>query len=610
MAMDARDGHPKLSRRDFLRSASLIAAGATAASMIGCAPKDGDGGESTPTPSPSPDPVRQADPEIEVIDTDLLLVGFGNAGIAATWQALKDGHKVTVVDKGPFRHAGPTGWAWGCYSFVYNAPMLDYAIMPNMLNQKAWQNILNHWNATYNPAEIDNPTYQVNHGQTLVARLPNGSVDMLGMAFGLYMEQYFRRELDELSRKSNVTVYDNTMLTDVLVNDGVCYGAMGIHLPTGRFRVFRANATIMATGAPVWMFGWKNTKPVSLGGSDNTGDLEAACYRRGLAIGENEAATFDLINPYPRAAFTSALGVDGTLAGELTDKDGNPVFPNGMDETKRWPLNEGIAQCMIEGRDPIYVDAATFNAESSYLVADCFRLHKEYLNRDILAIGKVPIEAEMFEKGGTPVIDENLMTEIKGLFCARGAGVNECNGFNNPNSQNLRMAGCFAGHTASEWIDSHKQDVPELDWQPVLDEYARLHELRTRTVEGGIRPLEIREKIQQATYESAGLVREKSKMEAAIAEFERIRNEDVPRMCCADQTMNGNTEWRFAIETLNLLDCAEMTVRASLFREESTRWMYVRPDFPTIDDENWACLVVCRNVDGKMTVEKQALPTL
>ena len=97
-------------------------------------------------------------------------------------------------------------------------------------------------------------------------------------------------------------------------------------------------------------------------------------------------------------------------------------------------------------------------------------------------------------------------------------------------------------------------------------------------------------------------------MEEAIAELERIRKEEMPKQVCADDSVNFNTDWKAAIENINLLDSAEVSIKASLLREES-RGSYLRPEFPGVDNENWNCMLTARLVDGEIVFEKRDIPT-
>jgi hypothetical protein len=51
----------------------------------------------------------------------------------------------------------------------------------------------------------------------------------------------------------------------------------------------------------------------------------------------------------------------------------------------------------------------------------------------------------------------------------------------------------------------------------------------------------------------------------------------------------------------------ELSIRASLEREES-RGYYLRPDYPEIDDANWAYQLACRLQNDEFVFEKRELP--
>ena len=109
--------------------------------------------------------------------------------------------------------------------------------------------------------------------------------------------------------------------------------------------------------------------------------------------------------------------------------------------------------------------------------------------------------------------------------------------------------------------------------------------------------------IQHAGFKGMGVYRTTELMEESLTELERIRQEELPRMVVADDSMVFNVDWKNAIENYNLLDLAQMSVQASLNREE-TRGSYMRAEFPEKDDVQWNCVQACRLKDGQMAFEK------
>ena len=119
------------------------------------------------------------------------------------------------------------------------------------------------------PAKVSSSDLEVlNKGQMFPERNEDGSYHIFSdiEAAKIYMVEgsFPRHETDRLTASPWLTIADQTMLTDLIVKDGVCQGAMGIHLPTGAFRVFRAKATVMATGGTCWINGW-NTAGAAVG---------------------------------------------------------------------------------------------------------------------------------------------------------------------------------------------------------------------------------------------------------------------------------------------------------------------------------------------------------
>jgi len=537
----------------------------------------------------------------EVINTDLLVVGAGNNAMCAAAQASTVGQNVTVVDKAPFRQGGASGMSWDAFSNYYDPSQYE-----GVLAGMAGMNI-NH--EAYRKAIYADPTphkfvYNINHGQSFPDRLPDGSIKPYWFDT-MCMGQFYRRENDDLKEKNNVSVYDQTMVTDILVSEGQCVGAIGLHIPTGTLRIFRAKATILATGGCTWFYGWLSVSAATNNSADNTADADMAAFRHGAGIGDSEFAQYDVLGVYPESlgyGFGSNICADAQEAHAMVDVNGDPVFaPDDPMVTDRTYFCQELARVIVgQGR-------GTPNGGVYVSIGDTEIRYANDRNLDLMRkFGvdprkeRVEVSPEMYEHGGHPIIDSKMMTEIPGLFHARGSGTTGETG--GGQTIHNRIFGTYTGICAMEYMETAK-DV-ELDWEGVLKEYERLHEIRTRKVENGLRPHEVRHAIQRASFKCLGIYRSTELMEEGLAELQRIRKEDMPRMMITSDSPVWNREWKEAIENYNMLDLAEMSVRASLMREE-TRGMYLRPEFPVKDDENWACTLVCYDKDGEMVFEKK-----
>lgn len=496
-------------------------------------------------------------------------------------------------------------WDALCYwPPVFQDPLLVTTQVDQVTRQKAYESI--------GADSYDPRVSMINHGQTFPDRAADGGVSewMEGMPKSA-KSAFFRREMDALY-EDGVTVMDQTMITDLFVNNGRCLGAIGIHLPTGAFRVIRADATIMAVSGCPQFHGWLTTGYRGINSSDATGDLVAAAFRRGLTIGEAEYGQYDINSiqaPDIGNTYGCGIGADAADPSRLFDVNKNLIFEEGEEVGGNMGLCQRVGRVVYEDglgtpHNGVLVHYGEF--EDRWAIMRNVEILKDF-NVDPVN-DFVECVPEMFDSGASTVVDENMMTEWEGLFNVRGAGVIGEQG--GPMTFNNLLYGPYTGKCAVAYVDSAKSvSADSIDWAPIDEEITRLTEIRTRQVEGGLRPHEVRRRIQAAGYLGFDVYRSTQMMEDAIAELERIRAEDIPKQMLADDTVNFNVEWKSAIENYNMLDIAEVSIRASLMREE-TRGCYYRPEFPERDDDNWNCMIACRLDNGEMVLEKRELSKL
>ncbi len=598
-----------MDRRSFLKLSGLTAgvAALSCAALSGCA----SAGEQ---PSAEGQAVTSAEVPYSVYDTDILLIGGGYGAIYAMNAACRAGQNILCVDKGPWGFSGAHGmnfdimntWTPGGVRYASAEEVPDSS---DLCNQALYKNT-----HVDNEVEVEPDVHFANFGEVLTARNEDGSPFYIyDFPFMRGIEHSMTRNWsDHFAAKDYITIHDSTMITDLIVEEGRCLGAVGIHIPTGDYRVYRAKATVSATGGSTQFFGWNSTSCSSNNVPDNTADVEMSILRHGGRISDNEFGQYDLMTFYPRSfAATNgmAMGADSVHSGDLVDKNGKRLVDyEEIGPTNMMSSQDGVIQAMSlvnemgngSENGGVYLRCTEESLPTMrWMYVRGANLLKEKFGFDFTK-ESVEVLPEMYEHGGQPIVDENAMCkDFEGLFVVRA---NSGSGGGNMNMTSRPM-GRYAMMKAIEYAGSYA--APEnVTWSSVADEIARLEDLRTREIEGSIRPISIRRKVQYACAEAARPVRPTAVLQEAQAELERIYAEDLPKMACADRSRVQNADWKDAIETLNLLDEARLFMAASLAREESRAAM-IRPEFPETDDANWAVqLAFTKAADGTLSYEK------
>lgn len=602
-----------MDRRSFFKLGGLTAGAAalTGGMLAGCAPQNPTemaqtGGENETVAASVP---------YAVYDTDILLIGGGFGASFAMQEACKAGKNMLVIDKAPYGFGGAFGmsfdimqtWVPGAYYETEEEVPVATKIRNDSLYRKT---------GVQNEVELNPDVVVANWGEILSARNEDGT------PFYIYdfpttrgFEHSMTRHWSDYFRsKDYVTVHDRTMITDLIIEDGRCLGAVGLHLPTGEYRVYRAKVTLPATGGCTQFYGWNSTSATTNNVLDNTADVEMALLRHGGKIANAEFGSYDMMGAFPRsftASEGSMVGADSVHSGDLMDSEGTYLkdYPE-IAEKEYLTTQSGVMQAVD------VVVRAGKGSENGGVYLDCkqeslstmrwmyqrnAQLLKEKFGYDFTA-QPTEVVPEMYEHGGEPITDDNAMcVDAEGLFCVRANAGSEGGMMNITN----RRMGRYAMKRALEYLAAYEEPA-SVTYEGVAAEIARLEDLRTRTVDDPLRPITVRRNIQYACAEAARPVRPTDVLEMAKAELDRIMAEDIPRMACADDSLVQNADWKDAIEVVNLLDIARLTVEASLAREES-RDAFIRPDFPETDDENWKCaLAYTRAEDGSLSCEKIA----
>lgn len=424
-----------------------------------------------------------------------------------------------------------------------------------------------------------------------------------------------KRLLTRTARQRGVEIVDRVMVTDLLVHDGHIAGAIGYGTRDGCLHRFRSKTVVMATGRPNRLYKtetglvFATRMPPTL-----TGDGKAAMFRAGAEIINMEFSSIpgrwssknfvrggglpggsyqppgiglnalgEVIRPRNHEmedygikwrGISTPTGTGKTFMDELKAGRG-PIFADmswGSDDDQqymRWAIsNEGTGTAFLHVMERYGLD---------------FRRHK---------IEIYPIEPEHSAMAACgPIVDRRCQTTIPGLFAAG----DEAGGVPQSVVPGALTTGYLAAESAAEF---------------------------TRKIGGtpeGRGDREVREFCQEILSRQKGDSWEDA--QATIQNTMNYYNLEIKSEAMATRGLESLSylkktmrlvatnphEMTHCLEVRNLIECAQMILRATIERKESRYNLLKRLDFPDRDDENFFCFLAQR-LDGERVVFEKRLP--
>jgi fumarate reductase (CoM/CoB) subunit A len=549
----------------------------------------------------------------ETFDTDVLVIGAGGAGSRAAIEAARKSVHVTLLSKELLGKAHTCMAEGG-----YNAPLGNVDAADNwQVHFKdtvvggAWLN--NQRVAEVLVKEAGDRIFDLEEYGAVFDRTSEGKI--MQRPFG---KQTYRRTcyaadrtghelmqtLVEEVRRLDVNVLDEIFVTNLLISEGRAAGAVAIDYKTGDFLVFKAKAVVLASGGAGRLY------KITTNAAQDTGDGFASAYQIGANLVDMEMVQFHPTGMvYPEShrgqLVTEAVRGEGGLLFNINKErfmqryDAKLMELAGRDVVAR-----SIATEIIEGKGSpqggVYLDV-------SHLPAHIIEERLPSMMRQFLDVG-VDIRKEPMQVAPTAhhfmggvMIDENAQTNIGNLYAAGEitGGVHGGNRLGGNALADTQVFGKRAGENAAE--QAKKTAMPSPDRGKIDEEIKRASSLLMR--KEGIRPGEIKSKLTSLMWDKVGIFRTGKEIQEAITEVERIRENELSRLCVTDNRTRYNREWIETLEIQNLVTVAEMVAKAALMREES-RGAHFRRDFPKTDNKNWFNNIIIRQERGEMTFTK------
>lgn len=553
-----------------------------------------------------------------VIPTDILIIGSEAAGARAAIEAYDRHHEltITVVTKGYLGKSGATLTAGSDYSIdgrsaaeVFSLPG-DRKDSPEIF----FEDIIKagRYLNDQSLAEI-----HVNEAPGALKDLVDWGIRITGFDIhpghsyprgAAIKGSEYPRVLTKELKKRKISVIEHMMMTDLLVSAGRVCGAVGLNLARGEFWMFNAKAVVICTGGAMRIYPY-TTAPEEL-----TGDGLALAYRGGAEFINME---FPQFLPY---CFIHPLALQGNnfpyiltinLETHALNRKGERYMrkwdPQRLEFTTR-DLNSIAAMVEImEGRGSelggtylslkhlpdnlIEYSSRWFTLYSSNWKVGGINM-KEFLPE----LGREAIEtapACHFFCGGIRT-NEKCETNIQGLYAA-GEGAGNIHGADRLSGNALtqtqvwgKRAGKFAAEYASRSVFQEPEEG-QLEW-------LRARVFNPMEKQNGVRPVELKNKIQRIAWECVGVVRSREGLEKGLQAIDEIKKHDLNEVGTTYKGKILNRDWCEALQAENMLLVLEIIARASLMRQES-RGCHYRNDHRCTDNKNWLKNILVKKTD-------------
>jgi len=399
----------------------------------------------------------------------------------------------------------------------------------------------------------------------------------------------------------SISRFDEYYALDLLTDEGRCQGLTAMEMRSGMIRQFNAKAVIIAGGGAGRMF------PFTTNGAIKTGDGMALAYRAGVPLKDMEFVQYHPTGlPNTGSLLTEACrGEGGVLVNKhgrryLQDYGMGPETPLGKPQLKTMELGprDRVSQaywhelqkgntvstkwgeCVL--MDMRHLGEKTINARLP-LVRE---LAISYLGVDIVT-DAVPIRPVVHYMMGGISTDTNAATTLPGLFAAGECACVSLNGANRLGSNSLTELLVFGKRAALSAIE-YIQALPAVNTDALkaraLESQVRVRELFSRT-DGNESMSGLRKEMTDTMEKNVGIYRDEGGLREAVGRIAELRQR-YRKVVLNDKSNVFNTDLFQVLELGCMLDCAEALTVSALARRES-RGAHQRLDHTERDDRNY-----------------------
>jgi fumarate reductase flavoprotein subunit len=406
-----------------------------------------------------------------------------------------------------------------------------------------------------------------------------------------------------------------------LIHDGErCYGAIARNLVSGELVAYVARATCIATG------GFGRIYRVSTNAVINEGMGAAIALETGVApLGNMEAIQFHPTGIFPAGILvTEGCRGDGGL---LLDGEGHRFMPDYEPEKMELASRDVVSRRMEEH---ILAGKGASNRYGDHLWMDIRLLGVSHIEKRLREVKEIcnyflgidpakeliPVRpAQHYSMGGVRTDYRGQSTGLRGLFAAGEAACWDMHGFNRLGGNSVAetvVAGMIVGEYISDYCQSGEGDM-QFSTALVADAHREQHQMLRRLAAGKelANPYQLIREMQNIMTDKVGIFRSGDALGQAVSELKQLLQRS-SRLGLRRQSAGVNPELVAAYRLPRMLKLALCVAEGALARTES-RGAHYREDFPQRNDREWLKRTLAywsEDGSGGPRIEYEALPVM
>jgi len=558
----------------------------------------------------------------ETVDTDVLVIGAGGAGMRGAIAAASAGARVLVLCKSLLGKAHTVMAEGGMAAALANVAGLD-SWEAHFADTMKGGKLINNWRmAKIHAQEAPERVLELERWGAVFDRTRDGRIHQRPFGAHTYPRlahigdrtglELIRSLQDKLVHTEGIDVHMEVTVVRLLTSEGRATGALAYRRADGKLVVYTARAILLATRGAGRIY------RVTSNSWESTGDGPALAYEIGAELQDCEMVQFHptgMVWPPGVRGILVTEGVRGE-GGLLRNKDGERFMERydheRMELSSRDVVARAINSEVVAGRGTphggAYLDIT--HKSPDYIKRKLPSMHEQFLKLAKVDITREPMEVAPtihYFMGGVRVEAETGATNVPGLFAAGevASGLHGANRLGGNSLSDLLVFGKRAGDAAAACATDQP---PRVDRAQVEQGIDRLLSPLTRP--HGESPYKLQGELQDVCATHAPIIRDEAGLTRGLQKVLELTERAEECGTGGPSGREFNPGWHTAEDLRSMLVNAEALFRCALERKES-RGAHARSDHPRLDPRLAQVNMVVVRSEGGMSVravENEAIP--